>query len=89
LIKRDSDGYFRSNNLCGLGWDRAEICRRTLTLEQMLTTGGGWQDQVGGITRGLKLIETEPGLCQNPVIRWLPDHLFTDAVPQKLYASVE
>ena len=69
-------------DLCGLGWDRTEISRRTLTLEQMLTTGGGWQDQVGGITRGLKLIETEPGLCQNPVIRWLPDHLFTDAVPR-------
>ena len=69
-------------DLCGLGWDRVEICRRTLTLEQMLTTGGGWQDQVGGITRGLKLIETEFGLCQNPVIRWLPDHLFTDGVPR-------
>src|SRR3990172_9400915 len=46
----------------------------------MLTTGGGWQDQVGGITRGLKLIETEPGLSQTPVIRWLPDHLFGDPV---------
>ena len=48
----------------------------------IVTACGGWQDQVGGITRGLKLIETEPGLCQNPVIRWLPDHLFTDAVPR-------
>jgi fucokinase len=24
-------------------------------LEQMLTTGGGWQDQVGGLTPGIKI----------------------------------
>jgi galactokinase/mevalonate kinase-like predicted kinase len=66
------------SDLCGLGWDLAEMCRRTLALEQMLTTGGGWQDQVGGLTRGLKLGETEPGLQQVPVIRWLSTHLFED-----------
>lgn len=65
--------------LGGLNWDHAEICKRTLALEQMLTTGGGWQDQVGGITRGLKLTETHPGLDQEPLIRWLPPHLFTDS----------
>jgi galactokinase/mevalonate kinase-like predicted kinase len=41
-------------------------------LEQLLTTGGGWQDQVGGVLPGLKLIETEPGLAQTPTVRWLP-----------------
>ena len=35
------------NEFCGLGWDKAEIGHRTLTLEQLLTTGGGWQDQYG------------------------------------------
>ena len=35
-----------------------------LCLEQMLTTGGGWQDQVGGLTGGIKLVATEPGLPQ-------------------------
>jgi len=26
-----------------------------LYLEQLLTTGGGWQDQIGGLTGGIKL----------------------------------
>ncbi len=64
-------------DLCGLGWDRNALFSRTLALEQMLTTGGGWQDQAGAIFRGLKLIETVPGLSQKPTLRWLPDHLFS------------
>jgi galactokinase/mevalonate kinase-like predicted kinase len=64
------------SDLCDLGWDHAELVRRTLALEQMLTTGGGWQDQAGGIYRGVKLIETAPGLDQTPTLRWLPEHLF-------------
>ncbi len=61
---------------CGLGWDRNVLFARTLALEQMLTTGGGWQDQAGAIFRGIKLIETGPGLSQKPTLRWLPEHLF-------------
>lgn len=64
-------------DLGGLGWDRNVLFTRTLALEQMLTTGGGWQDQAGGIYRGLKLVETAPGLRQRPIFRWLPDALFT------------
>ena len=30
-------------------------------VEQMLTTGGGWQDQVGGLVPGLKLTTSRPG----------------------------
>jgi len=63
-------------DLCGLDWDRNVLFTRTLALEQMLTTGGGWQDQAGAIFRGIKLIETTPGLEQKPSIRWLPHHLF-------------
>ncbi len=62
-------------DLCGLGWDRNVLFSRTLALEQMLTTGGGWQDQAGAIFRGIKLIETSPGLAQRPTLSWLPDHL--------------
>lgn len=32
-----------------------------LAVEQMLSTGGGWQDQIGGGVQGLKLIQTEAG----------------------------
>ncbi|NWJ51763.1 MAG: bifunctional fucokinase/L-fucose-1-P-guanylyltransferase [Bacteroidetes bacterium] len=65
------------SDFCSLGWDKHEICFRTLVLEQLLTTGGGWQDQYGGVFNGIKLLETEAGLIQKPIIRWTPEHLFT------------
>ena len=67
------------SELCGLAWDKTEIAQRTLVIEQMLTTGGGWQDQYGGILHGIKHLETGAGLNQDPTVHWLPDHLFTDA----------
>jgi galactokinase/mevalonate kinase-like predicted kinase len=66
-------------NACGLGWTEREIIIRTLALEQLLTTGGGWQDQAGGVLRGIKFVETRPGLTQEPVVRWLPDQPFGPA----------
>lgn len=33
-------------------------------MEQIMSTGGGWQDQVGGLTGGIKFITTKPGLHQ-------------------------
>lgn len=66
------------SDFCGLGWDKNEVSNRTLVLEQMLTTGGGWQDQYGGVLHGVKLLQTVPGFNQNAVSRWLPDTLFTD-----------
>jgi galactokinase/mevalonate kinase-like predicted kinase len=60
----------------GYRWDRVEIVQRTLAIEQMLTSGGGWQDQVGGVFPGIKLIQTAPGLEQQPILRWLPGHFF-------------
>lgn len=65
------------NDFCALGWDKNEIGHRTLMLEQMLTTGGGWQDQFGGILGGVKLLQTQAGFEQSPVVRWLPDGLWT------------
>lgn len=65
------------SDFCGLAWDKNEIGHRTLVLEQLLTTGGGWQDQFGGILHGVKLLQTERGFEQTPVVRWLPENLFT------------
>ena len=59
----------------GLSWDHEDLCRRTLALEQMLTSGGGWQDQAGGIYHGIKFIESSPGLEQKLLVRWLPEKL--------------
>lgn len=65
------------NDFCGLAWDKIEIGRRTLVLEQLLTTGGGWQDQYGGLLQGAKLLTTERGFIQTPQIRWMPTTIFT------------
>ena len=67
-------------NLCSLNWDQNVLFSRTLALEQLMTTGGGWQDQAGGIYHGIKLIETSPGLKQKPTLRWLPNHLLSSNV---------
>ena len=73
------------SDFCGLNWDKNEIGNRTLILEQLLTTGGGWQDQYGGVLRGVKLLQTASGMNQSPLVRWLPDYLFTSAEYQKCH----
>lgn len=65
------------SDFCALHWDKTEIGRRTLVLEQLLTTGGGWQDQFGGLLHGAKLLTTERGFSQLPTVRWLPTTVFT------------
>jgi len=65
------------NDFCSLAWDKSEIGRRTLVLEQLLTTGGGWQDQFGGVLGGVKLLQTQRGFEQTPLVRWLPDEIYT------------
>ena len=42
---------------------------RVLRLEQIMTTGGGWQDQAGGIFPGAKLILSGPGRHQRLRVR--------------------
>lgn len=65
------------NDFCGLMWDKHEIGYRTLVLEQLLTTGGGWQDQFGGLLHGAKLLQTSSGFDQCPTVRWLPSEIYT------------
>lgn len=45
----------------GISKKEEEICDDVLRLEQLMSTGGGWQDQVGGLIKGLKLIKTNSG----------------------------
>ena len=73
------------NDFCSLAWDKNEIGRRTLVLEQLLTTGGGWQDQFGGVLGGVKLLETQRGFDQNPLVRWLPDDVYTQPEYQQCH----
>ncbi|XP_046842664.1 L-fucose kinase-like [Xenia sp. Carnegie-2017] len=43
----------------GIGYDTNSLIHAVLHLEQMMTTGGGWQDQVGGLLPGIKLGTSE------------------------------
>ncbi len=63
--------------VCCLNWDKLEIGKRTLALEQLLTTGGGWQDQFGGLFEGIKMLETNSGKHQEPLVKWLPESIIT------------
>lgn len=71
------------NRACDLGWDTVELFRQVLAIEQLLTTGGGWQDQAGALFPGIKLIETQPGLAQTPSVRFLPDQLVARAAASR------
>lgn len=42
-----------------------QLIEETLILEQRLGTGGGWQDQAGGIVGGVKLTTSQPGIPQS------------------------
>jgi galactokinase/mevalonate kinase-like predicted kinase len=66
------------NGACGLGWQHQELLFRTLVLEQLLTTGGGWQDQVGGVLPSIKLVASRPGLDQPLAINWLPERMINE-----------
>ena len=41
-----------------------DLYSHVLCMEQIMSTGGGWQDQVGGVTDGIKYIASRPGLNQ-------------------------
>ena len=49
----------------GIAYTEEDLYAHVLAMEQIMSTGGGWQDQVGGITSGLKYITSMPGLQQH------------------------
>ena len=48
----------------GISYTEDDLYSHVLAMEQIMSTGGGWQDQVGGVTPGLKYITTMPGVEQ-------------------------
>ena len=58
---------------CSLRWTQRDLFARTTVLEQLLGSGGGWQDQVGGLAPGAKISSTRPGMRQTPDVRYLPE----------------
>lgn len=43
-----------------------ELWQTVLAIEQLISTGGGWQDQIGGLTDGIKLVTSAKGIKQTP-----------------------
>ena len=58
------------DRVLGVPFNTDRLIRMTSILEQRMCTGGGWQDQVGGIMPGVKLIRTQPGADQTISLRW-------------------
>jgi fucokinase len=50
--------------ISGRELDDHQLSEGVMQLEQQMTTGGGWQDQAGGIFPGAKLLITGPGFRQ-------------------------
>ena len=48
----------------GAACTEQDVYSRVLAMEQIMSTGGGWQDQAGGLTPGIKFITTRPGMTQ-------------------------
>lgn len=49
----------------GKEYTENELYETVLIMEQLMSTGGGWQDQVGGLSDGIKYVTTQPGISQN------------------------
>ncbi|KAK5866758.1 hypothetical protein PBY51_011308 [Eleginops maclovinus] len=69
----------------GQTYDTNSLIHAVLHLEQVLTTGGGWQDQVGGLVGGLKVGRSRAGLPLQVEVQRLspPDH-FLLSLQQRL-----
>lgn len=67
------------DTVLGRDVDQDNLIARVSVLEQLMTTGGGWQDQVGGVFPGAKLIQTQPGIDQTANLRWSPMDFSTDS----------
>ena len=59
------------NELFDLDTSDQTIYALVFLVEQLMTTGGGWQDQVGGLTAGVKYFTSRPGLYQDIYVEHL------------------
>ena len=55
----------------GIAYTEDSLYRHVLCMEQIMATGGGWQDQVGGLTDGIKYITTTPGIDQQIKVEYV------------------
>lgn len=55
----------------GIPHTEDDLYSYVLAMEQIMSTGGGWQDQVGGVVNGVKFITAMPGLIQDIKVKKL------------------
>ena len=53
----------------GIPYTQEDLYDHVLCMEQLMSTGGGWQDQVGGLSSGAKYITAAPGMHQYPKVK--------------------
>ena len=54
------------DRVAGIPFDEQRISSLTLDLEREMCTGGGWQDQLGGLIPGVKILRSRKGVDQRP-----------------------
>lgn len=72
----------------GQATGNAEICRKVLAIEQIMSTGGGWQDQFGGLLPGIKMIRSTPGWKQEFQVEPVCVSAATQAELQQRFALI-
>ena len=72
----------------GTSWSDSDVYELVLNLEQIMSTGGGWQDQVGGLTGGVKYITSRPGMKQKLRVEYLNLDEETKAELQERFALI-
>ena len=55
----------------GMNPSEQELQGIVLVMEQLMSTGGGWQDQAGGLSKGIKIITSKPSFNQQLNVRHL------------------
>lgn len=70
------------DRVLGNDYSPERIIQLTSVLEQRMTTGGGWQDQVGAVLPGIKLVTTSPGSEQCTACRQV-------SVPTNAFAELQ
>lgn len=72
----------------GTTWSDSDVYELVLNLEQIMSTGGGWQDQVGGLTGGIKYITSRPGMKQKLKVEYLDLDEVTKKELQERFALI-
>lgn len=63
-------GCFKAlGEILGTEFSDDEIFEMVFVAEQIMRTGGGWQDQAGGLVPGLKITSSEPGTEQKLTVK--------------------